>query len=59
MLVYNTARSNFVPMNMSGVEAAQILSKIQQKVVIRHRIHIAGMKLVYSGEEKMPDATQI
>jgi hypothetical protein len=43
---------------MSGVEAPQILSKLQQKVVIRHRIHVTGMKLDYY-EKEMPDATQI
>ena len=42
-----TARSDFVPVNTRGVEAPQVLSKLQQKLFIRHTIHIAGMKLDY------------
>ena len=48
VLVYSTARSDFVPVCMSGREVPKILSKIQQKVVIRHRIHAAGLKMDYS-----------
>jgi membrane-bound ClpP family serine protease len=46
LVVYNIARSNFVPVNTSGVEAPQILGKLRQDVIIRHRIHITGKKLI-------------
>lgn len=57
MIVCNTARSNFVPVCISGVEARHIVSKMQHKVVIRNRMHITAIKIDYS--EKMPDKTQI